>query len=218
MIVPHYDISGLLTRYDVTDDSITSHPRKQLLSMTRSMSPEDRGIIRQYVDDSFNRFKEIVKSGRPKLREANTDDALLDPDSKRDLATGEIFPARRALQFGLVDEIGFVEDAIARAIELAGLEEDGVRVVEYERPPSLLNLAGMAQAADQQSEFRTLPGVQHTSSLLSDNDPAATARHGKQEFDQVIAGGHMGIPVVPYAPSDEPTLAEPVPPKPNTRL
>jgi len=116
--------------------------------MTRSISPEDRQIIEQYVDESFDRFKSIVKSGRPALRQANQEDALLDPTSHRDLATGEIFTAMQAVQYGLVDEIGFIEDAIDRATELAGLEADRVRVVRYQRPPSLMNLVGFAQATE----------------------------------------------------------------------
>ncbi len=156
VIVPHYDISGLLARYDILDDSIASHPRKQILSMTRSMSPEDREIIQQYVDDSFARFKSIVKSGRPNLRQANRGEALVDPKTKRDLATGEIFSADKAKEYGLVDEVGFIEDAIARAIELAGLEEGQVRVVEYRRPASLINLVGMAQTAEPHRELSAL--------------------------------------------------------------
>ena len=149
VIVPHYDISGLLARYEVQDDSISSHPRKQILSMTRSMSSEDRQIIQQYVDESFNRFKSIVKSGRPALRQANQEEALVAPQSQRDLATGEIFTALQAEQYGLVDEIGFIEDAIDRALQLAGLEADQVRVVQYQRPASLMNLVGFAQASEQ---------------------------------------------------------------------
>ena len=34
VIIPHYDVSGLLARYDVKDDSIVTHPRNQLLIMT----------------------------------------------------------------------------------------------------------------------------------------------------------------------------------------
>ncbi len=154
VIVPHYDVSGLLTKWDVQDDSVASHPRKQLLSMTRPMSADDRQIIQQYVDDSFLRFKSIVKAGRPRLREANTGDGLVDPATGRDLATGEIFPAPRALEYGLIDRIGFLEDAIARAAELAGLEVDHVRVVEYQRPASLSSLLGMAEARQPSPHIR----------------------------------------------------------------
>jgi protease-4 len=156
VIVPHYDLTGLLARFDIVDDSIMSHPRKQMLSMTRSMSDEDRQIIQQYVDDSFVRFKSIVKSGRPQLREASQEDELVDPQTDRDLATGEIFTAPRAQQYGLVDEIGFIEDAIARAVELAGLDEDNVRVVHYQRPASLMSLVGVAQASGQPGELAML--------------------------------------------------------------
>ncbi len=156
VIVPHYDISGLLARFDVQDDSVMSHPRKRMLSMTRSMSEENREIVQQYVDDSFARFKSIVYAGRPQLKAANQDQQLVDPNTGRDLATGEIFPAPRAVEYGLVDQIGFIEDAIDRAVELAQLDASQVRVVQYQRPVSLMSLVGVAEAAEQQQELKTL--------------------------------------------------------------
>ena len=156
VIVPHYDLSGLLARYDVREDSISSHPRKQMLSMTRTMSEEDRTIMQAYVNESFQRFKDIVKAGRPRLRQVNFADGLLDQPNGRDLATGEIFTAVQARQYGLIDEIGFIEDAVARAIELAGLDASNVRVVAYERPMSLANLVGMAEASEPGFSMDTL--------------------------------------------------------------
>lgn len=132
VIVPHYDVSKLMERFDVRDDSIASHPRKQMLSMTRALSDEDRAIVQAYVMESFDRFKEIVKEGRPAFR---SDDAALVA-----LATGEIFTAGQAQRRGLVDEIGFVEDAIERVAELASLDVKKVRVVHYHRPPALFEL------------------------------------------------------------------------------
>ncbi|MFO0869937.1 MAG: signal peptide peptidase SppA [Pirellulales bacterium] len=136
VIIPHYDISKLMERFDVRDDSIASHPRKQMLSMTRPLSDEDRQIVQSYVMESFERFKEIVKEGRPALR--SSDDPLAA------LATGEIFTAGQAKKHGLVDEIGFIEDAIARVAELAGLDLKKVRVVHYHRPPALFEIPGLA--------------------------------------------------------------------------
>lgn len=132
VIVPHYDLSGLLTEFKVKDDSIVSHPRKQLMAMTKAMSEDDRKIMQLYVDDAFGRFKDIVSEGRPVFRNA--------PDKLGELATGEIFSARQAKAHGLVDELGFIEEAIDRAIELAGLDKDKTRTVQYERLPSLFNL------------------------------------------------------------------------------
>jgi len=149
VIIPHYDVSGLMARFDVKDDSIASHPRKQMLSMTRPIADDHREILERYIDEAFGRFKEIVKSGRPKFRENGAD---LD-----ELATGEIFSAVQAQQHGLVDEIGFIEDAIERAIELAGLQKDKTRVIRFEQPASLLDLSGLALGqARNQSQFTTL--------------------------------------------------------------
>jgi protease-4 len=53
------------------------------------------------------------------------------------VATGQIFTAKQALERGLVDKIGFVEDAIARALELAKLDAKQVRGVHYEESPTL---------------------------------------------------------------------------------
>ena len=77
----------------------------------------------------FRRFKEIVKAGRPKLDEAAVDK----------VATGQVFTARQALEAGLVDKIGFLEDAIGRAVELAGLTAETARAVKYSKPKGLLD-------------------------------------------------------------------------------
>jgi protease-4 len=69
-----------------------------------------------------------VKAGRPKL-----DDAAVDR-----VATGQVFTARQALEAGLVDRLGFLEDAVDRAVELAGLKPGTARVVKYTKPKGLL--------------------------------------------------------------------------------
>lgn len=132
VIIPHFDISQALRKYDVRDDSIASGPLKEMLSPTKDRSPElaekERKLLQELVDDMFRRFKEIVKAGRPKL-----DDAAVDR-----VATGQVFTARQALEAGLVDRLGFLEDAVDRAVELAGLKPGTARVVKYTKPKGLL--------------------------------------------------------------------------------
>jgi protease-4 len=133
VIIPHFDVSQALRKFDIRDDSIASGPLKEMLSVTKDRTPEiaekERKLIQELVDDMFRRFKEIVKAGRPKL-----DDAAVDR-----VATGQIFTARQALEAGLVDRIGFLEDAIDRAVELAGLPAEKARVVKYSKPKGLLD-------------------------------------------------------------------------------
>src|SRR5215510_12863415 len=50
VIIPHYDFSGLMARFDVKDDSIATHDRKQMLSPTRPMSEEHRKLIQEHIN------------------------------------------------------------------------------------------------------------------------------------------------------------------------
>jgi len=142
VIIPHFDFSQLLKRFDVTDDSITSGPLKEMLSVTKNRSPElakkERAIVQDLVDEMFTRFKDIVRKGRPKL-----DDKTIEA-----VTTGQVFTANQAITFGLIDKIGFLEDAIARAVVLADLQEDSVRVIQYKKPQGLFDelLGGASQA------------------------------------------------------------------------
>jgi len=135
VIIPHFDLSQLVKRFDVKDDSVASGPLKEMLSPTKDRSPElaarERKILQSLVDDMFVRFKEIVRGGRPKL-----DAAAVDA-----VATGQIFTAKQALEAGLVDRIGFLEDAVTRAVELAKLTPETARAVRYSKPKGLLEEA-----------------------------------------------------------------------------
>ena len=143
VILPHYDVSGLMARFDVKDDSIATHERKQMLSPTRPMSDEHRAIVQSQIDAMFERFKSIIKEGRPVFQK--------DGEALEQLATGELFTADQALKHGLIDKIGFVEEASARAMELAGLDATDTRVVRYERPVSLLGDLGFPTMARTQT-------------------------------------------------------------------
>ena len=58
VVIPHYDISELLEKWNVTDDSIVSNPLKLIGSPTRKVSPE---LAKQEHDI-------LQQSGRRKLR------------------------------------------------------------------------------------------------------------------------------------------------------
>src|SRR5262245_55099971 len=104
VIIPHFDVSGGLSKLGVTEDSIMSGPLKKMGTPTRKMTEAERKILQTLVDDSFKEFKDIVISGRPKFKD---DDAALNK-----VATGQIFTAKQALAHGLVDQIGFVDTAV----------------------------------------------------------------------------------------------------------
>lgn len=151
VIIPHYNVAGLMKRFEVADDSIVSNPLKKLGSLTKEMTPEEKKIFQDLVDESFAHFKEVVRSGRSKFE---ADPAALDK-----LATGQIYTTEQALKNGLVDKAGFIEEAIERAIELAKLDPEKVRVVRYKAESSLTAqlLGGQSSRfAGEQAELKAL--------------------------------------------------------------
>ncbi|MCO6044015.1 signal peptide peptidase SppA [Aeoliella sp. ICT_H6.2] len=143
VIIPHYDFSELLGEWHIKDDSIMSAPLKDMGSPTKKMTPEEREIFQTLVDEMLAEFKKKIQEGRPAFQ-ANPED--LDA-----VATGQVFTAQQAEELGLVDKIGFIEDALDRAAVLAGKKDrNGVRCVKYEKPPvSLSTLLGSASAAEK---------------------------------------------------------------------
>jgi protease-4 len=145
VIIPNYDVSKAFEKIGVKEDAIGSHPLKGMGSIGRELSPEARKILKGLVDNSAAKFKRIVKKGRPKMSEQQIEE----------LATGQVFHLEDALAKGLVDKEGYLEDAIRGVIEMAGLDEGKVRVVEYERQPTLIDLL-IARAEAPRTEVEIL--------------------------------------------------------------
>ncbi len=125
VIIPHYNLGELMDKAGVKEDSVASEPLKRMGSITRPMTEPERKIFQSLVDDGFTQFKAVIKQGRPKFRK--------DPAALDRLATGQIYSAAQAKAAGLVDRLGFLDDAIQRACELAHLPLDKVRAVRYRR-------------------------------------------------------------------------------------
>jgi len=148
VIIPRFDVSGFLNSHGIEEDAIASHRLKGMGSFAKPLTDEEREILQGLVDESFEQFKEIVKSGRPKFQQ--------DPEALDELATGQIYTAEQALELGLVDKIGFIEKAVDRAIELADLDAERVSVVKYEPQPTLTDVLLGAQARRPSFDLKAL--------------------------------------------------------------
>ncbi|HWB13504.1 MAG TPA: signal peptide peptidase SppA [Pirellulales bacterium] len=157
VVIPHYDVSGLMEKWSIEEDSIKSHRLKQMGMPTRPMTEEEREIFQGLVNDSFARFKEIVKSGRPQL-----DDAALEK-----VATGQVFTTSQAIANGLVDKEGFAEEAIDRAIQLGNLKKENVRAVKYK------HLGGIFDMLDVRARSRAATPMGELDMLLDLATPRA---------------------------------------------
>lgn len=132
VIMPHYDLSKMLSNVGVSEDAIASHRLKGMGSVARPMTEEERKIFQGLINDGFARFKEVVQSGRASFKEH--------PEKLDQLATGQVFSANQAMANGLVDKIGFLGDAVARAVQLGKIDTKNYCVVKYEPESTLAGI------------------------------------------------------------------------------
>lgn len=106
------DLSGLYEKLGISVDNITSSDAKDAGGGSRPLTEEERAYYQDQVDQINQVFIDTVAEGRGMAAE----------DVKK-LATGMTFTGLDAVDNGLVDEIGTLEDAVAKACSLAGIAD-----------------------------------------------------------------------------------------------
>ncbi len=107
----------------------------------REMSDHARALFQMIVDDGYEDF--IARVAAYRGMESDAVDAI---------GQGQVWTGREALDNGLVDALGDLDDAIVAAAELAGLEEDdySVQTIRQELTPTeqfLIDLMSMGKSA-----------------------------------------------------------------------
>lgn len=115
------NVSGLMEKLGLADQTIATGPYKDVGSPLRPMTPGDRALMQGVLNDLYRRFVQVVAAGRPQLPAARV----------AELADGRIYSATQAQANGLVDGIADLPSTIDEVRRRAGLEE--VRVVAYHR-------------------------------------------------------------------------------------
>ena len=128
------NVEGLLEKLGIQIETFKGGKYKDMYSGFREMTPEEKKIMQEMVDEYYELFVDVVAEGRG-----------LSKDEVRNLATGQIYTGTEAKELGLVDVLGGLDTATELAMELAGIE---VARVEYYQPPriTLLSLLGFANA------------------------------------------------------------------------
>jgi protease-4 len=140
------NIEGLLDKVGVDVLVITSGPAKDIGSLFRDMTPEEQALWERIIQETYDDFVAVVAEGRG-----------LPVEQVRELADGRIYTGHQALEAELVDELGTLEDAVARAAELGEIEGEP-EVIELQPPPSFRDLLFGAQASSGLPSLEDLLG------------------------------------------------------------
>jgi protease-4 len=108
-----YNVQGLLEKLGIKGSVIKAGTYKDIGSSIREMTSEERQILEGMLNDVHQQFIGAIATGRK-----------MDEEAVRKLADGRVYSGEQAKRFGLVDQIGDFQDAIALAAKEAGLSGD----------------------------------------------------------------------------------------------
>jgi protease-4 len=153
------NVRELANKHGVTVTTIKQGQIKDSGSPFAEMTPHERQVWQDMVDDAYQRFVQVVETGRPMLARGKLLEAITvtpiqaGPAFLRDkadkshgpyrryLADGGVWTAENALKYKLIDKIGTLDDAVQAAHDAAKLSED-YQAIKYERPSTLADLMG----------------------------------------------------------------------------
>jgi len=115
------NVSGLMSKIGLEMGIEKSGKNKDMGSPFRRPTEEEQEIVQDLIDDLAGRFLTLVVSHRK-----------LDDQARTSISSARIYTAPDALRLGLVDQIGYMDDAIRKTTSIAGLSE-GARVIVYRR-------------------------------------------------------------------------------------
>jgi protease-4 len=135
VIMSYTNYRQLFEKIGLAPVVIKSGEFKDIGSPMREMTEAEEKILQSFVDKTRKQFVEAVATGRD-----------LPMDTVNTLADGRMYTGEEAMEHGLVDRLGNLEDAIEWTGRMAGIEGDIAVVYAKKEKFSLLDLLlGTAQ-------------------------------------------------------------------------
>ncbi len=121
------NLSKLLERVGIRFETVKSGIYKDILSPDRGLTNEERQLLQELINSSYEQFVTAVAEGRD-----------LSKEEVRRFADGRVFTGDQAKELGLIDQLGDEEDARRLAAKLADLDEENTRTVTLGQPKKKL--------------------------------------------------------------------------------
>ena len=109
-LVPSFQ-RALKNKLGVTVDGVTTNKHSDAGGTMRPMNAEELAVYQEFIDDFYGVFTQRVADGRG-----------MEQSAVDEIGQGRVWAGADALKIGLVDALGNIDDAIAKAAELAKLE------------------------------------------------------------------------------------------------
>ena len=129
VIMQSYNMKELAAKIGITDVTVKSGKNKDFFNPLRDVKPEQMAIMQRLIARMHERFVSLIVENRKLTKEV-----------VGELADGRVYLADEAVKNGLIDGIGYYQDAEKKVAELLG--EDSVKVYKYQEHVTLIDLLG----------------------------------------------------------------------------
>ncbi|BAJ02031.1 signal peptide peptidase SppA [Shewanella violacea] len=123
-------IFGMITTFEDSLSSLGIHTDGVAtsewagISVAKGLTPAIKSVIQRHIERGYHDFISLVATERNM--------SLEEVDN---IAQGRVWSGRKALDLGLIDELGDLDDAVAKAADMAGLEDFDSQIIEHELTP-----------------------------------------------------------------------------------
>lgn len=129
------NVAGLTNKVGLSFDNVKTNKFSDYGDITRPMSEQEKAILQQYIERGYNLFLSRCSEGRNIPRE-----------TLEKIAEGRVWTGKQALEIGLVDAIGGLDDALKEAAKLANVSDFSIR--EYPKQVSPFEALFKTQTED----------------------------------------------------------------------
>jgi protease IV len=158
VIMHGYNVRTLMDKVGIRPEVFKSGKFKDMMSWDKreqDITQEERDLIQSMVNETFDRFKTVVATGRENAAKMNgnsTEKGRALAENWQQFADGRILSGTEALKYGFVDEVGNFDVAVARAQKLAKIPD--ANLIQYQHIFDLGDIFGIL--GQNQGEARTV--------------------------------------------------------------
>jgi protease-4 len=109
-----YNLEDVMGGLNIVSQAVKAGEKIDLGTFTRALKPEEEALLKEMANEFYDRFRAVVHEQRKQV------DA-----TQKTTFDGRVFTASQALKLGLIDQVGYLEDALAMAREQAGQPQVG---------------------------------------------------------------------------------------------
>jgi protease-4 len=167
VIMHGWNYRGLMDKVGLAPMTYKSGKFKDMLSgerATNEIPPEEHAMVQGLIDDTYEKFKDVVAEGREAAHELNKKEGKEPGDKGKELANnwedfadGRVVSGKEALEHGFVDELGDFDDAVDRAEKIAGIKDSNL--IEYRERYDLSNFLSMFGQSGQSHDIKLQLGA-----------------------------------------------------------